>query len=91
MAFFLFVDESGHDLKETPCAVLAGVSVEDRDLWNLIEAIKALELRMFGLPYSVQKEEFKAKKFLKRKVFRLAAQEPDLDPALRCMRARVDC
>jgi hypothetical protein len=68
MACLLFVDESGHDLKESPYAVLAGICVEDRDLWNLIDAIKKLELATFGLSYSLRKEEFKAKKFLKRKV-----------------------
>lgn len=52
MAYFLFLDESGHDLKESPYEVLAGVSVEDRDLWNLIEAIKDAEERNFGLRYS---------------------------------------
>lgn len=75
MAFFLFIDESGHDLGESPYEVLAGISVEDRDLWNLIDAIKDAEERFFGLRYSKYKEEFKGKKFLKRKVFRLAAQE----------------
>ena len=74
MAYFLFLDESGHDLRESPCEVLAGVSVEDRDLWNLIEAIKDAEERCFGLRYSHKKEEVKGKKFLKRKVFRHASQ-----------------
>ena len=32
MAYFLFVDESGQDHRESPCEVLAGVAVEDRDL-----------------------------------------------------------
>ena len=78
MAYFLFLDESGHDLKESPYEVLAGVSVEDRDLWNLIEAIKDAEERCFGLRYSRMKEEVKGKKFLKRKVFRHAAQGPPI-------------
>ncbi|MGA2436339.1 MAG: DUF3800 domain-containing protein [Bryobacteraceae bacterium] len=74
MAFFLFVDERGHDLRASPYEVLAGVSVQDRDLWNLISAIKEAELLFFGLRYSYYKEEFKGKKFLKTKVFRLSRQ-----------------
>jgi hypothetical protein len=79
----LFVDESGHGLTESPYAVLAGICVEDRDLWNLIDAIKKLELATFGLSYSLRKEEFKAKKFLKRKVFRLATQLEPIPPERR--------
>jgi len=43
MAYFLSVDESGHDRRESPYEVLAGVAVEDRDLWNLIQALRAAE------------------------------------------------
>jgi len=32
MAYFLFVDESGHDQGESPYEVLGGIAVEDRDL-----------------------------------------------------------
>jgi hypothetical protein len=35
MAYFLFVDESGHDQTESPHAVSAGLAVEDRDLWKI--------------------------------------------------------
>lgn len=76
MAYFLFLDESGHDHRDSPCEVLAGICVEDRDLWNLIEAITAAEDRHFGLRYSRIKEEIKGKKLLKRKAFRHAAQLP---------------
>ncbi len=34
MSYMLFIDESGRDLRESPYAVLAGIAVEDRDLWN---------------------------------------------------------
>lgn len=73
MAFFLFVDESGLDRRESPYEVLAGVGVEDRDLWNLISVIKSAEERVLGFRYSREREEIKGKKFLKRKVFRQAA------------------
>jgi len=72
MAHFLFVDESGHDGKASPCAVLAGVSVRDRDFWNLVVASHQAELNRFGTRYSRGAREIKAKKFLKTKVFRQA-------------------
>ena len=74
MAYFLFVDESGHDLGESPYEVLGGIAVEDRDLWNLIQAAQEAELRNFGRRYSGGPAELKGKKLLKRKVYRLAAQ-----------------
>jgi hypothetical protein len=64
VAHFLFVDESGHDGKASPCAVLAGVSVRDRDFWNLILSSHQAELNRFGIRYSHGPREIKAKKFL---------------------------
>jgi len=85
MAHFLFIDESGHDEPhlEAPCVVLAGVCVEDKDVWPLINAIIALEDQFFGCRYGSLKEEFKGKKFLKRKVFRHAAQETAIEESER--------
>ncbi|MGH7653636.1 MAG: DUF3800 domain-containing protein [Gemmatimonadaceae bacterium] len=88
MAFFLFIDESGHDRGESPYEVLAGIAVEDRDLWNLIDDMMRLEREAFGLVYSRQKDEIKGKKILKRKVFRHAAQLPAIDPDRRRHLAR---
>ena len=31
MAYFLFIDESGQDHRDSPYEVLAGVAIEDRD------------------------------------------------------------
>lgn len=74
MAYFLFVDESGQDHRESPYEVLAGIAVQDRDLWNLVKAVQDTELKCFGVRYSAGPRELKAKKILKRKVFRLADQ-----------------
>ncbi len=74
MSVILFIDESGHDLHEQPYEVLAGVAIEDRDLWNLISALRKLELEMFGCRYTDGARELKARKLLKRKTFRLANQ-----------------
>ena len=76
MAYFLFVDESGSDREASPYEVLAGIAVEDRDVWNLIDAIKGTEERELGVRYRRTYGELKGKTILKRKVFRHAAQLP---------------
>jgi hypothetical protein len=83
MAYFLFIDESGQDRRESPYEVLAGVAVKDHDLWNLIQALRDAELRHFGVRYTADRAELKAKKLLKAKTFRLAAQLPPMEPGER--------
>jgi len=78
MAWFLFVDESGQDLRNSPYEVLAGVAVRDQDFWPLIQEIHAAELDHFGRRYSDGQRELKAQKILKRKTFRHAAQTAPL-------------
>ena len=80
MAYFLFVDESGHDRSESPYEILAGIAIEDRDLWNLIQAVQEAEIRIFGQRYSKGPSELKGRRLLKRKVFRHAAQLPQFPP-----------
>lgn len=72
MSWFLFVDESGQDRRASPYEVLAGVAVEDRQLWDLILDVHVAEERFFGQRISNGHLELKAKKLLKRKVYRLA-------------------
>ncbi|HVF60288.1 MAG TPA: DUF3800 domain-containing protein [Thermoanaerobaculia bacterium] len=79
MAFLLFMDESGGDLRDSPREVLAGIAIEDRDLWNFITAVQAAEVDFFGRRISEGALELKGKKLLKAKVFRLAAQLPAID------------
>jgi hypothetical protein len=69
MAYFLFVDESGQDHRESPYEVLAGVAIQDSDLWKLIKALHEAEMRCFGRRYSNGKAELKGTKLLKTKVF----------------------
>src|SRR5436309_245801 len=76
----LFIDESGHDHGEAPYEVLAGVSVSERDLWNLIQAIRDAELQFFGVHIADVGLEFKGKKLLKNKTFRHARQKPAIEP-----------
>lgn len=69
MAWFLFIDESGQDRKESPYEVLAGVAILDSDLWNLIKELHNAEVAHFGRRYSDGTRELKAKAILKRKTF----------------------
>ena len=86
MAYLLFIDECGQDHKKTPYEVLAGISIHDSALWQLIQEIKSREYFYFGDFYNNDKQELKARKLLKNKIFRLASQSPkfesDLLPAL---------
>lgn len=78
MTHFLFVDESGHDRKASPYEVLAGLAIEDRDLWNLIQAVQQAEIEYFGRRYSQDAQELKAKRLLKAKTFRLAQRADEI-------------
>lgn len=88
MAFLFFVDESGHDHRESPYEVTCAVAVHDSRLWELTVALKRAEIEHFGMPYSGRERELKGKYLLKRKVFRLAAQMNALAPDLRRACAR---
>jgi hypothetical protein len=90
MAHILFIDESGQDHTASPYEVLAGVAVEDQDLWNLVKALHEAEERHFGTRYTKGREELKAKKLLKRKTFRLAAQLPPI-PSVERRLAALKC
>jgi hypothetical protein len=69
MAWFLFIDESGQDRKDSPYEVLAGVAIKDESLWELIRELHGAEISHFGRRYSAGTRELKAKKILKTKVF----------------------
>jgi uncharacterized protein DUF3800 len=78
----LFVDESGHDGKEMPCEVLAGVAIAEADLWNLVRAIRHAETEHFGgYLRDVYGNEIKAKKLLKRKRLKEAQRDVQISPA----------
>lgn len=79
MAYILFLDESGHDLKDSPYEVIAGIAIEDKSIWNLIRELHLLEENLFGRRYSQGERELKARKILKSKTFRLAQQLPPFE------------
>jgi len=75
----LFIDESGHDRRDMPCEVLAGVTISEQDLWNLIRAIRSAEKEHFGDYFrNLRGAEPKAKTLLKRKRFRMAQRPIDV-------------
>ena len=81
MAWFLFIDESGHDRVASPYEVLAGVAIQDRALRELIGRLHDAESSAFGRRYSDGHRELKGSVLLKRKVFRHRELNVDLDPA----------
>lgn len=90
MAYLLFIDESGQDRVHSPYEVLAGVSVEDSRIWPLIRALQDAEEACFGCRIRPSEMELKAKKLLKRKTFKIAAQDTfELSETDRAMHARA--
>lgn len=89
MAFFLFIDESGQDHHDSPYEVLAGITIDDKDLWDFIKNAHELELGCFGRKYRESANEIKARTFLKRKTFRLAGQLPPILPEDRTALAKA--
>ncbi|WP_244406394.1 DUF3800 domain-containing protein [Thioalkalivibrio sp. K90mix] len=85
----LFMDESGQDRRDSPYEVLAGVCVEDRDLWNLVCEVQDAETGFFGQRITPAELELKGKKLLKRKTFRLAGQMDPIPPERRSELARA--
>lgn len=72
MLFFIDESLSSDGPEGAPYNVLCGVAVKELQLWNLIQAIRSAEKEYFGMPLKSASDEFKGKKLLKRKTFRLA-------------------
>ena len=81
MAWFLFIDESGHDRRASPYEVLAGVAIQDQAVSGVISELQEAESRCFGRRYSDGPRELKGKALLKRKVFRHRDLDVDVDVA----------
>jgi len=79
LSWFLFVDESGQDGRNSPYEVLAGLAVEDRQLWKLIQALKRSQEAHFGMRlFDAYGAEAKGQKLLRTKTYRHARQKPPL-------------
>ncbi|HEY0213839.1 MAG TPA: hypothetical protein VGC40_09680 [Paenirhodobacter sp.] len=68
MSWAHFVDESGQDQWNSPYEVLAGVAIEDRQIWPLIRQISDAQQHFFGMRlFEAYGAEAKAKELLKTK------------------------
>jgi hypothetical protein len=88
MAYILFLDESGIDMTDSPYPVIAGLSIEDKSIWNLIKEVRTLEESIFGRRYGGEGREIKGSKLLKTKTYRLAKQLSQIDPNERLVLAK---
>ena len=89
MSWALFIDESGQDQRNSPYEVLAGIAVEDRQIWRLIRQLSDAQECIFGMRlFQAYGQEAKAKELLKRKTFKHAAQLPPFEPPARARLAR---
>ncbi len=76
MALFMFSGASGRHPSASPYEVVAGVVLEDRDVWNLAQALVDAELRHFGRRYALDGALPRARQLLSTKVFRQASLLP---------------
>lgn len=72
MIFFL--DESGHDKKQSPYDVRAAIGVPQSNLWKLIQRMNRLEEKHFGLSLHSVDVELKGKKCLASKRLEISMQ-----------------
>lgn len=78
MSWALFIDESGQDQRESPFEVLAGVAIEDRQIWPLIRQLSDAQQMIFGMRlFEAYGAEAHATDLLKKKTYRHAGQ---MDP-----------
>lgn len=83
MSWLLFLDESGHDHKNTPFEVRGGVAIAASKLFTFIQNWRRLEEDCFGALLSSYGKEAKGEKLLDKDRIRWASQEPRLAPAER--------
>jgi hypothetical protein len=74
VSWLLFLDESGHDHKQTPYEVRGGIALNAGKLWPFVQRLKQLELASFGARLHDFQSEIKGAKLLERKRFKWAAQ-----------------
>lgn len=72
----MFAGASGRHPGSAPYEVVTGVVIEDRDVWNLAQALADAELRHFGRRFSTSGAPPKARQLLNSRVFRQASLLP---------------
>lgn len=88
MSWLLFMDESGHDHKNTPYEVRGGIALHADKLWMFIQDMQQLEQDCFGASLHHYKTEIKGHKLLDKDRFKWAAQAIPLDDLTRRKNAK---
>ncbi len=74
MSWLLFMDESGHDHKNTPFEVRGGIAIHAGKLWSFIQGWRRLEEDSFGATLAAFGKEAKGHKLLDKDRFKWASQ-----------------
>lgn len=88
MSWLLFMDESGHDHKNTPFEVRGGIAIHAGKLWSFIQGWRRLEEDSFGTTLAAFGKEAKGHKLLDKDRFKWAEQGERLPDEERRKRAR---
>jgi len=83
LSYLFFIDESGHDHKNTPYEVRGGIVLHAKRLWGFIQQFQDLEEACFGTQLSNFGVELKGSRILEKKRFRCASQGELLDDLAR--------
>ena len=70
MAWLFFIDESGHDHKNTPYEVRGGFAIHVSKLWSFVQDMQRLEAESFGCQLHEYKKELKGSTLIDRKRFK---------------------
>jgi hypothetical protein len=83
VSWLLFLDESGHDHKNTPYEVRGGIAIHASKLWPFITAVRNLEHSVFGTYLNEHESEIKGSKLLQNYRFQWAKSAPPFDESSR--------
>ncbi len=83
MSYLLFMDESGHDHKNTPYEVRGGIAIPDNELWSFVQGMQNLENLSFGDRLYNYGKEIKGHKLLDKDRFKWSNQDEWFEDSLR--------
>jgi hypothetical protein len=89
MSWLFFMDESGHDHKQTPLEVRGGIAIHANKLWAFLQAWQRLETDAFGARLVDYGHEAKGYKLLDKNRIKWAAQTGPMPDADRRKNARA--
>ncbi len=83
MSWLLFMDESGHDHKNTPFEVRGGVAIHSSRIWSFIQGWNGAVVEEFGPKFAELGGEIKGSRLLARKRIEWSQQMHPLDDGSR--------